>query len=87
MVMFFTKLQSFLILLRTKAKSGSRKSGGVEKMNKSSTSKTSPGVKFKQNLENKDLKHTEGSDHVYERAEKKKIFSFAGITRSEAVRK
>lgn len=41
-------------------------------MNKSSTSKPSPGVKFKQNLENKDLKHTEGSDHEYEKGRKKK---------------
>lgn len=56
-------------------------------MNKSSTSKPSPGVKFKQNLENKDLKHTEGSDHEYEKGIKKKIFSFAGITHREAVRK
>lgn len=61
-----------------------KKERRVEKMNESSTSKPSPGVKFKQNLENKDLKHTEGSDHEYERTyKKKKFFSFAGITHRE----
>lgn len=54
-------------MVRTKSRIRDKKERRVEKMNESSTSKPSPGVKFKQNLENKDLKHTEGSDHEYER--------------------